>query len=654
MRLHHKSLFIVFLCTIVAFSCSKKEQVYVLQDKYAPGVNPIETSADDFTILLNARVLQNGESGEWKIISGAKMDGFVAIEDKNNPSTKFKGVPGEEYELEWLHRSSDGKTTAIKTNVKIPLPNIIIEDQTPVGYQTIRTFFVNPKYRGTWSIKGNYARVLSRYQDGAAEQAEKKPSIELHGFENTDYTASFKYTVAGKVFNYEISVKTGPYTQDEGLYELQLSKGNSRVVMDNANNVIELNLQASGIATIFSEPNAYPALSSFKKLRKLILGGSSLKEISPIFGDHYRELEELSIDGAGYSTTFPESIGNLTKLKTLLFAPRNSFSPYNEIILPKSFANLKALESFTVNYAGFVNFNGTLGKLTNLKVLKTAISAITDDIGELKQLEYIDLTPRSNYFPQRFGECSSLNFARLMFDDASSGDVVLSAKMGDLKKLETFEITSSKLRGLPASFSDMAALKILKISGTGLQTIPENFGNLSNLESIQLYGIFTKIPTSFGSLSKLNHLMLGGRQETLPEQFGNLSALAYFNAQSSSIKSLPESFGKLKKLRELNMQMAKLEKLPSSFGELDGLQTLNLAVNPFKTFPKEIIYLKNILEINLNTTLAGDIPDEITKMKSGVAFRLYGVDNLTVDRLRRIIAISTGKAYYTSFGYFSS
>ena len=653
MKPHQRFLPIIFFITLFIFSCSKQEQIVVLKDRYAPGVGEAEGSTEEFTVILNAKTLQSGESGEWKVLSGMVVENFVALEDKKNPFSKFKGIPGEEYKLEWIHRDRDGTITALQTTVRIPLPKIIIEDQSPVGFQTIKTLVVNAKYRGTWSISGNYAQLVSKYHDGTAEPAEKKPSIELHGYENTEYTATFKYIYAGKVFNYQFSVRTGDYTQAEGLYVLQIPQGDSRTVVDNSGNILELNLQASGIAWIFGEPNKYPALSSFKKLRKLILGGSSLSAISPIFGDHYRELEELDIDGAGNSTVFPENLGNLTKLKVFLFAPRNSFPASNEILLPKSFANLKALESFTVKYAGFVNFNGTLGSLTNLKVLRTAISHISDDIGALKMLEHIELTSRSSYFPSSFADCSALRFARLSFDNSASGDLVLSNKMGDLKNLETLEINSNKLRSLPVSFSVMP-LKTLKIIGTELQTVPENFGELRNLQSLEIYGSFTRLPTSFGNLTKLTHLTLGGKTELLPEQFGNLSSLVYFNAQSSSIKLLPESFGRLKNLKEINMQLGKLERLPDSFGELDALETLNLAANPIKTFPKAILALKNIKTINLNSTLSGDIPDEISKMKTGVAFNLYSVPNLTVDHLRHILSISTGKVYYTGFGFFSS
>jgi len=573
---------------------------------------------------------------------------------RTNPFSKFKGIPGEEYLLEWKRVAKDGSTSAVQIKVKIPMPAIEIIDTSPSKFETIRTLSVNPKYRGSWTVEGAYAQLTSRYFDGYAETPDKKPTIELHGYANTNYTATYTYTYAGKIFQYTKIFKTGNYSQDEGLYELQLQRGNGKTIEDNQGNILELNLQASAIAWIFAEPNTYPALSSFKYLRKLILGGSSLREISPIFGDHYLNLEELSIDGAGYNTKFPENIGNLTKLKILLFAPMNSAPASNEVLLPKSFANLKALESFTVKYSGYVNFNGTLGSLTSLKTINTTILGLTEDIGELKELEHIELNCKNSYFPQRFSECKSLKFVRLNFDDSANGDLILSSKMGDLKNLETFEITSNKLRGLPDSFSALSALKSLKISALNLQSIPENFGNLRNLETLTLYGSFTKVPASFGNLGKLSVLFLGGKAETLPESFGDLASLTYFNGESSNFKSLPNSVGKLKKLKEISFQSGKLETVPTSFGDLDALEKLNLSSTQLKTFPMAIIPLKSINNISFNNTSIGDIPDDIAKMKQGIVFNLYSIPNLTLANLKYIVSISKGKVYYTSFGYFSS
>ena len=636
-------------------SCKKNEEyIPILQDKYEPSVNEAEFKGEDFIVNLNARTLQPGERGEWRIISGTVVADYVYFDDKANPFSKFKGIPGEEYLLEWKHWSVDKKETVLQTKVKIPDLNIEIKDDTPLKFETIRTLSVNPKFRGTWSFDRSYARLESRYFDGYAEPPEKKPSVELHGYASTSYTATFSYSYAGKLYQFKKVIKTGNYTQEEGLSELQMSRGTTSVIEDKLGNILELNMQASAIAWILGEPNSYPALQAFKKLRKLILGGSSLDKISTLFGDYYLELEELNLDGIGENLTFPANFGNLTKLKTLTVSPRFSANPLATVVLPKSFANLKALESFTTSSMGLIDFNGTLGGLTSLKTLRTPVSSLPDNIGDLKALEFIELLIYNTNFPSRFSECSSLKFARINFFESATGTVTLSPKIGDLKNLEQFEITSNKLRELPASFSDLSALKILRLSTTNLQSIPSNFGNLVSLEDLSLYGAFSEIPESIGGLKKLIYLHVGGKAQELPESFGDLSSLEYFDGSSSEFRLLPNSIGKLKNLKEISLGRSKIEVLPSSFSQLDALEKLDLSTTKLKAFPAEVIPLKNIKQIYLSNTSTGDVPDAISTMKTGVYFGFQNISNLTQEHLQYILSISKGKTFSTSYGYYSN
>ncbi|RYF21008.1 MAG: hypothetical protein EOO42_11385 [Flavobacteriales bacterium] len=635
-------------------SCKKEETVNVLQNSYEPAVKEAEFTGEDFIVSLNATALQPGEKGQWKIISGSVVKDFVYIENAASPYSKFKGMPGEEYILEWTRVASNGSTKSAQTKIVIPSLTLEIQDQTPVGFQTIRTLFVNPKYRGKWTISPAYAYLNSNYHDGYAEPPENKPSIELHGYANTSYTATFTYVYGGKTFQGQKVIKTGDYTQDEGLRILQLDRNSYRVVSDNEGNVVELNLQASAIAWVLGQPNTYPCLKAFKKLRKLILGGSSLGQIPTMLGSDFVELEELSMDRMGSVPIFPDNFGNLVKLRTLTFSPLYSVDPSNVVNMPKSFANLKALESITINSAGFVDFNGTLGSLTSLKTLSTFMLGLPDDFGNLKQLKYLDIYCKTSFVPQSFSQCNSLAFARMRFDNSGSGELVLPTRFGDLKNLETFELASQKLLNLPTSFSDLASLKTLKLETFNLQSIPETIGELSNLETLTLYGKFAKVPSSIGNLGKLSALFISGTAHSLPESFGNLTSLTYFNAESSELRTLPSTFGNLKKLREIALRFSKIEELPSSFGNLDELERLDLSDTKLKSFPKSLVYLKSVNRLTLNNTNTGDIPAEISNMKPGVAIYMYQVPNLTLAHLNYVLSISKGKGFYTSFGYFGS
>lgn len=119
----HKKFCLAYLLPILLLlgSCSKKEvAVPVLQDSYEPQVGEAEFTGQDFIVSLNASALQDGERGEWKIIRGPVVEEYVYIENKQHPFSKFKGMPGETYTLEWKHIARDGSARTVQSNVSIP------------------------------------------------------------------------------------------------------------------------------------------------------------------------------------------------------------------------------------------------------------------------------------------------------------------------------------------------------------------------------------------------------------------------------------------------------------------------------------------------------------------------------------------------------
>ena len=646
---------IVALLTVFIGISSCKKEVYqpVLQTDYESVIKEVTNADEDFVVNLSARALQQYERGEWTIVSGPIVDGYVFFETKDNPFTKFKGIPGAEYTLEWKRSGTGVNSPGVQTKVKIP--ELVIEIKSDSSkFPTIRSLYVDRNFKGTWSIDKPYGHIMSYYNDGYSEPPENKPSIELHGLANTQYTATYKLSYANKVYEFKKVFTTGDYTQDEALHELQLSRNDNRVIADNAGNVLEINFQSAREAGIFNDVARRPALIALTQLRKLNFNYSSLSAVPSYFAEYYRNLEELSMLTSVVDPKLPENFGNLTKLKVLRLSPRYTVFGSAEFVLPKSFANLTSLEVLSFSDVGYLNFNGTLGGLTALKHLEGVVTALTEDIGQLKNLQYIDVKSQTSAFPQSISECRSLEYLRIYYEDKATGDVILPAKFGDLKKLRELYITTHKLRQLPASFPQLSALTSLTISGTGLQSIPEDFGNLTNLTTLMLYGSFTKLPVSFGNLSGLTALFLGGNATELPESFGNLSALEYFNGDHAALKTLPESIGRLKNLQEINLQYSKIESLPKSFGQLDALEVLNLSNTQLKSFPKSIIPLKRVRHVLLYSTSAGDIPDDIANMKSGVRFDMMGVKNLSYERLQHILTISKGKVYNTDYGFLSS
>jgi len=644
----------LFCFALLTFSsCSKEEIVNVLQTQYEPTVKEIDTASEDFTVVLQARALQSKERGEWSILKGVQENDYVYFGNENNPITAFKGLPGEEYTLQWERWDVNGKSSVVEFKVNIPKISIEILDKTKSEFQTIRTLVVDSKFKGKWSFDKPYAHLDTRYHDGLAEPVEYKPELELHGYANTSYTATYTYTYAGKAYQFQKLIQTGDYTEDEALYEIRMPRSSGSIVTNRDGNILELNLQSSIYGHFFNNMKQFPALQALKHLRKLNLAGSSAENIPEVLGAHYHQLEDLNMDGMGTNLVFPDNFGNLTKLKKLIARPLNGSIRNREIILPASFGKLESLESFIITNEGYLNFNGTMGELKNLQYLEAYVKEIPGDIGKLKKLQYAYLHSRSTTINQQLTECDGLKYLALRFDESPNGRINLPARLGDLKSLETFDISTNMLYQLPATVSDLASLKTLSIAGANLLSVPDDFGKLKSLEVLALHGTFSTLPNSFGQLHNLKSFVMTSRVEHLPESFCNLSSLNFFNAEYTTLRKLPENFGQLKNLEDLNLSHTKIQSLPKSFGELDALSRLNLTYSALNTFPKEIIPLKSVTRIVLSGTQTGDIPDDVSKMKSGIEFQMQLVPNLTVDHMIHIASLTQGILFYTSVGFFS-
>jgi len=317
------------------------------------------------------------------------------------------------------------------------------------------------------------------------------------------------------------------------------------------------------------------------------------------------------------------------------------------VVLPRTFGNLKSLETLIMRYVGDVDFNGTLGKLVNLKHLDCFVTQIPSDFGNLTQLVSTEILAQQAYIPSSLSKCHNLRFARFSFVYPGSSPVTLPSDIDNMVKLDTLEIYGeSRLQQLPQSFGNLKSLKQLWIQGESLQSIPDNIGNLSNLRFWLVGGNFKTLPASIGNLKKLEDLWLSPSVEKLPDEFGRLSSLSYLNIENSKLTTLPETFGKLKSLKEINARASSITGFPSSFGQLDGLLKLDFNYSKLKKFPVEICALKAVNNVILNGTNLGRLPDEIYSMRSGVIFTLYQCLNMDYDQLKEITAKRDGLVFY--------
>lgn len=640
---------ILFAICLSLFSACKKSEIEEILRKNYESTNQTPELLNEFTVQLRGRVLQENERGYWKIIKGEIVEDFVVIDNASNPFSKFKGIPGETYQLEWTITHTDKSTTSSTIDVKIPDLNVEIRETTPSKYKTIRYFEVDPKYKGKWTFDKPYGHIHSVYSDGISEAVENKPSIQLHGYSHTTYKVTYKVNYAAKEYVFTKEITTGEYQEDEALDELRAYRGGHRAVQDAQGRIVELNLQASGMAHKLEDMDTFPYMRALKHLRKLVIGGSSAGQIPKVVGAHYLDLEVLDAQFIGEFLVMPENIGNLKKLKTLILEPARVLENYT-FKLPKSFANLESLEHCSIRYVGMVDFNGTLGSLKKLKHLSSMVTELPDDIGNLKNLGFLGLIVAKSYIPESLSSCTNLSFLRLIFQDQDLKRIDLPSKIGNLKKLNHFELTTDNIYSLPESFGGLSSLNFLTISTATLQSIPASIGKLSQLESLTLGGSYATLPEEIGNLKNLKTLFLSPSLTKLPENIGGLSALEYIDISWSAITSLPPSFGNLKNLKEVNAVFSQLNTIPDSFSKLDKLEKIDFGYTKFTSFPEALINLKSIHSIVLNGTKFKTIPTSIYNMREGVLMSLY-LSDVDINHLRELVKIKLGVVFQTDAGW---
>ncbi len=343
----------------------------------------------------------------------------------------------------------------------------------------------------------------------------------------------------------------------------------------------------------------------------------------------------------------PESLGNLTALKTLYLSG-------NEITsIPETIGNLDSLDYFWISYNPLFTLPDAicdLENITDLNFTECNLTALPDNFGNLTKLEYLGLSGNQiNSLPESFGSLSSLAFLFLSYNELVS----LPSGFGNLSKLYYLSLTNNNLQALPDNFSNLNDLTVLlmeqnavselpvnfgnldnlvyfEISNNNLESLPDNFGNLSKL-SIFYAGVnqIQSLPASFGNLSTLDTAVLAMNQiPAIPDNIGDLDDLKYLNLSYNSISSLPESLGDMELLQELYLQVNNIGSLPSSFSDLDNVKVVNLAVNSLTAFPENVENMLSLESLNLNQNQISEVPATI-----GQLYNLKGlglsVNNLT-------------------------
>ena len=267
----------------------------------------------------------------------------------------------------------------------------------------------------------------------------------------------------------------------------------------------------------------------------LMLSPDSAKQQERLIDPEFiQQLSQYPIIGLYFSdVTFNDGNGG-----ALIIPLLGKFPHLRELIIinPKNLV-LKTQE--TTDGQQFIN-NGSIfhsiSKLIELRALilqKAGLIEVTDEIGNLKKLRYLDLSHNDTE--------------------------LISPAIASLTKLETLNIVGNNLNELPLSMQEMTRLRNLRLARNSLtfKTIRDIASYLPNL--------------------RLLDIQTTPELRALPEAIGNLKKLKILNVSDTLIAKLPVSLGDMKKLKKLNTTFTLISVLPEILGMLPNLCELHLS-----------------------------------------------------------------------------
>ena len=302
---------------------------------------------------------------------------------------------------------------------------------------------------------------------------------------------------------------------------------------------------------------------------------------------------------------------------------------------PKSFANLKSLESFSYKFYAcpLDEVFDTLATLPRLKRLRL-MNGFPDEQGDslppsfgrlqaMEELLFFDWVGL-NSLPESVGELRKLRMLNLKNSDASHyRDARISALPESLCTLPMLEHLNlyglNRLRQLPKDFSGLDNLKYLDIILTGISELkltPRQWGNLetlrmqgplpdfrqcTSLKRLDLYmgRGFVRLP-HISSLNKLESLTIYGQFLATADFPTSLPALRSITLHCN-MTSLPRDVAKLNSLEEITIWGAgSLEALPEEIGHLPSLKRLSVEASGIRALPQSVLERED-LHIRVST-----------------------------------------------------
>jgi Leucine-rich repeat (LRR) protein len=286
--------------------------------------------------------------------------------------------------------------------------------------------------------------------------------------------------------------------------------------------------------------------------------------------------------------------------------------------LHEDFSALLTQTSFTMNGDDVWSLPAALGDLTQLETIRlewTAVAALPEQVGKLKQLRTLTLIRNRHLskLPRSIGSLAALERLELTENGFSS----LPDELGQLHALKELEVTESKITSLPAAIGELTNLEKLRISEADISELPRTIGQLTNLRSLVLYHTrVSKLPDEIGALANLEVIdCYWMSPDSLPASIGRLKKLRVLRLVRGSLSVLPAETGELEALEELDLtengfRAGRALQLPEAIGRLQRLRILKLAMNQMTTLPAAIGSLAALEELDLSRNAFTSLPLE--------------------------------------------
>ena len=389
-------------------------------------------------------------------------------------------------------------------------------------------------------------------------------------------------------------------------------------------------------------------------------------------------LMDLNI-GHNKIARLPVQLGRLTNLKKLgldglkLIQPAaeiSNLSAPNIVEYMRKFFRVDKGESRKLEISG-VGFNkfpreiATLGTaLTELSLQANAIQDLTDEIGQLKALQYF--TAAKNrlltlpYELNMLKEVVSLDFSenfitqfpnvhalrKLEYLDVSfNGMTSLPLKMRNWKSLRTLKANNNDLKSLPEPLGELEYLVLIDVSFNQLKSLPGSMKHLSRLRQLHVKNNdLTKVPAVVPLLTSLEHLSLSNdvnaknsaylnRILALPPALCLCTAIKVLDVSYSYLIAPPAEthegginsvFSYLGALylaqydKILHLTHWNLQAFPLDGNFLTSLTVMNLQHNQIRTLPPTVGYYAHLVNLNLMHNKLETLPERIEAMHAGL------------------------------------